>query len=146
MNSKYNLKLFVVFCKTFATVSDVAKKDIKTYGLSLSEFGAIELLYHKGPQTVQDIGRKVLLTSGSMTYVVDQLVKKELVIRNSCENDRRITYVALSNKGRLLLDEIFPLHEQQIAEIFSSLTENEIISLTENLKRISKSISDKGDE
>lgn len=146
MNSKSNLKLFVVLCKTFATVTDVAKKDIKTYGLSLSEFGAIELLYHKGPQTVQDIGRKVLLTSGSMTYIVDQLVKKELVCRNTCENDRRITYVLLSDKGRLLLDEIFPLHEERIAGIFSSLKEDEIISLTENLKRISKSITDKGDE
>lgn len=140
MNSKLNLKLFVVLCRTFATVSDVAKKDIKTYGLSLSEFGVMELLYHRGPQTVQDIGRKVLLTSGSMTYVVDQLVKKGMVSRKSCESDRRITYVDICDKGRVLLDEIFPLHERRIAEIFSLLTEEEIISLTESLKRISSEV------
>lgn len=143
MNTTHSLKLFVVLSRTFATVSEAAKKDIKTYGLNLSEFEAVELLYHKGPQTVQDIAKKVLLTSGSMTYVVDQLVKKELVFRTICEADRRVTYVQLSEKGTLLLDKIFPQHERRIAQLFSSLSEEEMMDMTEKLKRISKSIRHK---
>lgn len=141
MNSSISLKLFVVLCRTFSTVSEAAKRDIKTYGLSLSEFGALELLYHKGPQTIQDIGKKVLLTSGSMTYVVDQLVKKELASRKPCEEDRRVVYVQLSEMGKLLLDKIFPSHEELISELFSSLSQEQIIELTENLKQVSKSIT-----
>lgn len=141
MDDALSLKLFVVLCRTFSTVSEVAKKDIKTYGLNLSEFGALELLYHKGPQTIQDIGKKVLLTSGSMTYVVDQLVKKKYAIRKICDTDKRVIYVELSESGRILLREVFPKHQQCIAELFSTLSEEEIIALTESLKQISKSIT-----
>lgn len=141
MDDALSLKLFVVLCRTFSSVSEVAKKDIKTYGLNLSEFGALELLYHRGPQTIQDIGKKVLLTSGSMTYVVDQLVKKKYAIRKICDTDKRVIYVELSESGRILLREVFPKHQQCIAELFSTLSEEEIIALTESLKQISKSIT-----
>lgn len=140
MNDAASLKLFVVLCRTFSGVSGEVKKDIRRYGLSLSEFEALELLYHKGPQTVQNIGKKVLLTSGSMTYVVDQMVKKELCMREICEQDRRVTYVVISEKGRRLMDEIFPQHERRISELFASLSTEQIMDLTETLKRVSKSI------
>lgn len=140
INDKESLKLFVVLCRTFSSVSGVVKKDIKNYGLSLSEFETLELLYHKGTQTIQEIGKKVLLTSGSMTYVVDQLVKKGLVTRKICENDRRVTYVEIGEKGVELMDEIFPHHSHCISELFSALSTAEIIDMTEKLKRISKSI------
>lgn len=145
MNTELSLKLFVVLSRTFATVSEVVKQDIKTYGLSLSEFGTLELLYHKGQQRIQDIGKKILLTSGSMTYVVDQLVKKGLVFRNTCKEDKRITYIELSEKGTCLLKDIFPQHECCITELFSTLSKEEIVQLTENLKQISKSITKKED-
>lgn len=141
MNNSESLKLFVVLCRTFSTVTDAVKADIKSFGLSLSEFGALELIYHKGSQTVQDIGKKVLLTSGSMTYVVDQLETKGLAKRKICEKDKRVFYVELTEKGTLLLDEIFPKHANRIAEIFSTLSVEEIVDLTEKLKQISKSIT-----
>lgn len=145
MSDSRSLKLFIVLCRTFATVSGAAKRDIKSHGLSLSEFEALELLYHKGEQTIQEIGKKVLLTSGSMTYVVDQLVKKGLVVRKLCEADRRVTYVEISEGGRALMQQIFPQHERCIAELFSSLTAEEMITMTEKLKQISKSIQKEGE-
>lgn len=145
MSNSHSLKLFVVLCRTFATASGAAKRDIKSHGLSLSEFETLELLYHKGQQTIQEIGKKVLLTSGSMTYVVDQLVRKELVARKACETDRRVTYVALSESGGALMENIFPLHERRIQALFSCLTTEEIIDLTEKLKKISKSIMKEGE-
>lgn len=144
MDNKDALKLFVVLCRTFSTLSGVAKQDIKNYRLNLSEFETLELLYHKGEQTIQGIGKKVLLTSGSMTYVVDQLVKKELVTRKICEADRRITYVEISANGTALMKQIFPQHQRRIAEMFSALSAEEITDLTEKLKRISKSITKEG--
>lgn len=144
MSDSHSLKLFVVLCRTFAATSGAAKRDIKSHGLNLSEFETLELLFHKGAQTIQDIGKKVLLTSGSMTYVVDQLVRKELVVRKVSEEDRRVTFVELDEKGTSLMRDIFPQHERCITELFSALTTEEIIDLTETLKRISKSVAEKG--
>src|SRR5690606_40391428 len=66
------------------------------YGLNLTEFGVLELLYHKGPQPIQVIGKKVLLASSSITYVIDKLEEKELIVRESCPRDRRVIHVRLT--------------------------------------------------
>lgn len=135
-----SLKLFIVFCRTYAALEAADGKDIKKYGLSRSEFGVLELLYHKGPQTVQDIGKKILLTSGSMTYVVNKLTEKGLAIRETCEKDRRIYYVQLTEEGEKLIQTVFPEHAKFIKDMFSALSEEEQTALTTTLKRISDTI------
>src|SRR5699024_4572267 len=92
---------------------------------NLTEFGVLEFLYHKGEQPIQIIGKKVLLASSSITYVIDKLEQKELLTRVACPNDRRVTYAQLKEKGRQLMDEIFTLHEEDMAENFSSLSNKE---------------------
>lgn len=140
MSDSHSLNLFVVLCRTFVTVSAATKRNIKNHGLSLSEFETLDLLYHKGEQTIQEIGKEILLTSGSMTYVVNQLVKKELVVRKACALDRRMTYVEISESGRALMDRIIPQYQSHIAQLFSSLTTEQMIDLTEKMKQISKPI------
>lgn len=139
MGNNLSLKLFIVLCRAFRTISEIVKKDIKGYGLNLTEFEMLELLHHKGAQTIQEIGGKVLLTSGSMTYVVDQMEKKGLVRRLVCENDRRVTYVEETAQGAQLMDSIFPAHTRCIESIFSALDEQELTLMTTLLKRVAKS-------
>jgi DNA-binding MarR family transcriptional regulator len=63
---------------------------------NITEFSVLELLLHKGPQTIQKIKEKILIASSSTTYVIDQLHKKGYVTRTPSEKDRRITYVELT--------------------------------------------------
>lgn len=95
-----SLKLFVVLAKAQRAIADLVKDDIQSYGLNTTEFGVLELLYHEGDQPLQKIGEKILLASGSITYVVDKLEKKEYLKRVPCPNDRRITYAAITSKGK----------------------------------------------
>jgi len=120
-----SLKLFVVMSRAIEAVEKAVTKDIKRYGLNLTEFGVLEFLYHKGEQPIQIIGKKVLLASSSITYVVDKLEQKELLTRVACPKDRRVTYAQLTEKGSELMDEIFPLHKEAMAHIFSSLSNKE---------------------
>lgn len=120
-----SLKLFVVMSRAIEAVEKAVTNDIKRYGLNLTEFGVLEFLYHKGEQPIQIIGKKVLLASSSITYVVDKLEQKELLTRVACPKDRRVTYAQLTEKGSQLMDEIFPLHEEAMAHIFSSLSNKE---------------------
>lgn len=120
-----SLKLFVVLNRAQESISKQVEKDIKSYGLNLSEFGVLELLYNKGDQPIQMIGKKVLLASSSMTYVIDKLEKKNFLKRVACPNDRRVTYGQLTADGQTLMEDIFPQHEKAMACIFSSLTTEE---------------------
>lgn len=142
MNSKQALKLYVVLSRACRAASEADRTEIRKYGLSQSEFAVLELLYHKGPQPIQQIAAKVLLTSGSMTYVVSQLEKKGFVKRVVCEKDRRIFHVELTNTGNALISEIFPIHEKFIYNMFHILEDEDTEKLINQLKLLGKSIAE----
>src|SRR3989442_13163072 len=65
-----------------------------------SDFAVLEALLHKGPLPINEIGKKVLLTSGSITVAVDRLETKGLVERRAHGTDRRARIVHLTKEGR----------------------------------------------
>jgi MarR family 2-MHQ and catechol resistance regulon transcriptional repressor len=93
--SEWALKLFVVFSRANRSITDYIKDDIKSHGLNPTEFAVLELLFHKGEQPIQQIGQKILLSSGSMTYVIDRLEAKGYFYRKTFPNYRRIVYAAI---------------------------------------------------
>jgi len=133
-----SLKLFVVLNRAARAVNDRIAEDIRSYGLNPTEFAVLELLYHKGDQPVQAIGRKVLIASSSITYVVDKLQARGYVERSACPNDRRVVYTKLTAKGHSMLNQIFPTHAAMIQQLFKHLTTEEQQILTTQLKMIGK--------
>jgi len=141
-DTELSLNLFIVFARSHRAVFDHIKRDIQNYGLNPTEFGVLELLYHKGPQALQHIGQKILLASGSITYVVDRLEEKGLLNRKPCKQDRRVTYAEISDTGKSLMEEIFPKHREVIKNIFSNLSTEEKLSAIDLLKKIGLNIQD----
>jgi MarR family 2-MHQ and catechol resistance regulon transcriptional repressor len=131
-----SLKLFIVLSRAHRAFNDVVNKNISTFNLNPTEFAVLELLYHRGDQPLQQIGGKILLASGSITYVVDKLEQKGLLVRKACPNDRRVTHAQITDKGKQLIEEIFPPHEERINEIVSVLTDEEKKIMTELLKKV----------
>ena len=76
MKKELSLKTLIVFMRASQAVQDILKNDMEKYGVNLTEFAVLELLYHKGDQPIQHIGKKILLASSSITYVVDKLEKR----------------------------------------------------------------------
>lgn len=135
-NSERSLKLFIVLSRAYRSINDVINKYIAEQGLNPTEFAVLELLYHKGDQPLQQIGGKILLASGSITYVVDKLEQKEYLMRIACKNDRRVTFARITEKGKAFIEEIFPEHEKRIDEIMSVITPEEKETVIELLKKI----------
>ncbi|QAY68550.1 MarR family winged helix-turn-helix transcriptional regulator [Paenibacillus protaetiae] len=124
--------------KAYKSVMDKAAKDIKSYGISVTEFGILEVLYNKGEIPIQQIGGKVLITSGTMTYNIDKLAGKGLVRRMPCAEDRRVINAALTDEGRRLFDRIFPQHRSQLTAIMQSLSSAQKQQAIELLKQLGK--------
>ncbi|WP_419879277.1 MarR family winged helix-turn-helix transcriptional regulator [Brevibacillus centrosporus] len=129
-----SLKLFVILSRAYRSISDFVTEDMKRYGLNPSEFMVLELLYHKGEQPIQHIGKKVLLASGSMTYVIDKLESKQLLERKSSQEDRRVIYASITKAGKQLMDEIFPQHRAAIEKLFKGLTAEQKDTMIQLLK------------
>ena len=113
----------------------VLNENISKFGLNLTDFSVLDLLFQKGEQTTQKIGEKMLITSGSITYIVNKLEKMELICRNKSETDKRITYIKLTKKGRETIFELLPLQIEKINEIFSDFSREDLINLNHLLKK-----------
>jgi MarR family 2-MHQ and catechol resistance regulon transcriptional repressor len=115
------LKLWVVLNRAVEAIRLHAKADIARHDLSEGEFAILETLYHKGRLTLGDVQKKVLVTSGGTTFLVDKLQKRGLVRRAPCETDRRSTWAELTPAGHTLVTKIFPAHAEVIRRALSGL-------------------------
>lgn len=130
------LKLYVVLARAGNAVNRHVEAEITGHGLTVTEFAILEALYHRGPLLLGDVQRKILLSSGGVTYTVDRLEEKGLVERRECESDRRARYAALTSRGEALIARIFPSHAERIAESLSVLSAREQEELTALLRKL----------
>lgn len=143
-NHELSLKLFVVLSKAYKVIMDQAVKDMKKHGLSSTEFMIMELLYHKGKFPLQQIGDKVLITSGSITYNIDKLEKKGLLKRVPCSDDRRVTYAEITPRGEQWMGNVFPDHAAAIEAALAGLTTEEKETAIKLLKKMGLHASQSG--
>ncbi|MDT3960477.1 MarR family transcriptional regulator [Staphylococcus kloosii] len=135
--TKASLNSFVGLNRTLDYLEQIVREDIKQYGLNVTEFAVLELLYNKGDQPIQRIRQRVLIASSSISYVVDKLEEKGCVARVKDPQDKRIYNATLTDKGYALMDQIFPQHAQALTSTFAVLTEEELKSLQHILKKLS---------
>jgi MarR family transcriptional regulator, 2-MHQ and catechol-resistance regulon repressor len=94
-------------------------------GLTISQFGVLETLYHLGPMCQGTISQKLLKSTGNMTLVIDNLEKHGLVQRVRSSEDRRMIIIELTDAGRQTIERVFPLHAAQIREEMRVLSPEE---------------------
>ena len=116
------LRLWVILARAHAAISAHATDDAARHGLTLAEFGILEALSHRGPMLLGEVQRRILVSSGGITFLVDRLTAKGLVERRSCPSDRRARYAALTPRGETLVAEIFPAHAQALITAMAGLS------------------------
>ncbi len=134
------LKFWIVLAKAHQSVFAFAEADVARHGLTMTEFGILEALYHKGPLLLGDLQRRILVSSGGVTYLVDRLTAKGLVERMDCAEDRRARYATLTNAGAELIARIFPEHKKAIEEATAELSEGDLREMTARLRSLGRRI------
>ncbi|MBN6889249.1 MarR family transcriptional regulator, 2-MHQ and catechol-resistance regulon repressor [Cytobacillus horneckiae] len=142
-DTSQSLKVYIVLSRAYRAINEHVNRRIQTYGLNPTEFAVLELLYHKGNQPLQQIGGKILLASGSITYVVDKLESKGYLRRVACPNDRRVTYAEISDEGRKFIEDVFPGHEEYIHELMSELTTEDKDTVIHLVKKLGISVGNR---
>jgi len=137
------LSMWVKLARASSTFGRLTGKDIERYGLTQPQFGVFELLGHLGPLTIGDVSKKMLVTGGCVTVILDNLEKESLVERIRSTEDRRVIKVQLTDKGDRLFKEIFAQHAQHVTELASVLTENEQVQLSQLLKKLGLALREK---
>ena len=137
LTDESGVHVFLVLWKAARAVEAYAEKSVSGLEMCGSDFAVLEALLHKGPLPINEIGKKVLLTSGSITVAVDRLETKGLVERRAHGTDRRARIVHLTKEGRKVITRAYADHAADMERLASdSLTKEERKTLILLLKKI----------
>jgi MarR family 2-MHQ and catechol resistance regulon transcriptional repressor len=128
--------LWLVLMRAHRSLQRHAERSIVEFGLGLSDFAILELILHKGSQKVSEIGRRVNLTSGSITSAIDRLEAAGLVDRSFDGLDRRSRIVELTARGRARIAEAFEVHATAMEGAAAGLTKAQRGVLVPLLKKL----------
>ncbi len=123
MERMHKNQTYIVLVQTSKSIRERIRIEMMNNNLNIAEFSVIEALYFKEKQ----IGNSILISSGSMTYVIDKLEQKGLLARNACPDDRRSTHVVLTDAGMDLMNKVMPRHQELIDDMFGSLMDFEFL-------------------
>jgi MarR family 2-MHQ and catechol resistance regulon transcriptional repressor len=128
--------------KAYRALERVADSSIAASQSCLSDFAVMEMLLHKGPQPVNEIGRRIDLTSGAITTAVDRLESRGLVTREAHETDRRARIVQLTQRGKEQAAKAFATHKTAMDSAANQLSKTERATLIRLLKKLGTSAED----
>lgn len=130
------IHLWLLLWKASRAVETRARASIQAEGLCISDFSVLEALLHKGPLPVNTLGRKVLLTSGSITTAVDRLEQRGWVERHAAAADRRARLVGLTAEGTRFIRQQFVQHARDMERVFTGLDARQRRALASLLRKL----------
>lgn len=134
--------VWLVMMKAHRTLQRLAERSIQSSDACLSDFAVMEMLLHKGPQPVNEIGRRIELTSGAITTAVDRLESRGLVTREAHQSDRRARIVRLTARGKEQAARVFAGHKTAMDLAASGLSKAERATLIRLLRKLGISAGD----
>jgi MarR family transcriptional regulator, 2-MHQ and catechol-resistance regulon repressor len=134
--SNSSLNTYTKLMRAAESVTNRVGRNMSAAGLTISQFGVLEALLHKGPLCQRDIALKILKSTGNITLVIDNLEKQGLVTRERSTEDRRYFTVSLTTRGAEVIGAAFATVEAAIKAEMGVLTEAEQETLGKLCKKL----------
>ncbi len=130
------LDTYIKVTRAAQSITDRALQHLSSFNLSSSQFAILEALYHLGTLAQVELAQKLLLSTGNITTVIQNLEKRDLVCRQRSADDQRYMQVSITDSGRALIASIFPSHVQGIVDIMNALTTEEQQTLAQLSRKL----------
>lgn len=116
---KTELKIFIGMSRALNKINRATNKIYTKYGLTSGQFAVLEVLYHKGELSVGEVQEKILSTSGTIPVIVKNLEKEGFLQKSNDESDKRRFILQITQKGKELMDIIYPENEEIIISMIN---------------------------
>jgi len=125
-------KLFISYRESFAD----AKKVLKRYSIGIAHHKVIHLLSIYKGISITGLLKKLKVTKQSLNRVLKDLIKIDAIIFKKDQQDTRVKHVFLSEKGKMLFEEIFLLQKKRIYNALLHSNSQEVVNFNNVLKKI----------
>lgn len=117
---------------------------LSQFDLTPATFDVLANLRRSGddvPKTAGDLAKSSLLSTGGTTFRLDRLEERHLIERVTSDDDRRVTYVVLTDDGRALIDTVMAAHLALESELLSQFDPAQVEELGRLLRLLEQSIT-----
>ena len=123
---------------TAAALSQQTSMALKPYRLTVQQFNILRILRGRYPEpmTIKDLTSRMLDKMSNASRLVDKLIEKGLVVRNTCPDDRRRVDVVISKAGLQVLTQASAAVESMYEVVQQQLTEEEALLLSDLLDKV----------
>ncbi|HAN65801.1 MAG TPA: MarR family transcriptional regulator [Chitinophagaceae bacterium] len=129
-------KAVVNFIYTYNWLNERLKVFFEAEGITGQQFNILRILRGAGkPISTLQIRQRMLDRMSDTSRIVDRMVIKGLVKKETCETDKRLVDVSITEKGRKLLEK-FDLRQDELDAVFSRLDADEVAKLNAMLDKI----------
>lgn len=112
----------------------------EVYDVTLPRFDLMaQLVRAPDGMTLSQLSKRMMVTNGNVTHVVERLLASGDIDRRTSEKDRRVQFIRLTTKGRHDFQAMASAHADWIAAIFDGLAPNEIAELMRLLAKVKAS-------
>lgn len=141
--SKEELRILIAVHRIANDLDRKTSRLLMKHDITLGQFAVLECLYHKGDLSVGEVQDKILSTSGTITIIIDNLVKRGFIERCRKSTDRRSFILHLTEEGRTLISKVYPENEEMIINELDIYTEEEKTQLVGLLSKYKEKKNDR---
>ena len=122
-----SLRLWLRLLSATTRIEDTIRQRLREqFGITLPRFDLMaQLEREREGLTMGELSRRMMVTGGNVTSIVDQLEKEQMVQRQSLPGDRRAFRVSLTPTGRKAFAAMAQAHEDWVVELLSPLSERQ---------------------
>jgi len=140
---KSDLRLWLQMLTCVNVISaEIRRRLRKDYRVTLPQFDVLaQLKREEGGLRIGDLSRRLMVTSGNLTGLVDNLVESGFVVREGVAGDRRIQQVRMTKAGAILFDHMAAAHRKWLEEFLAEVDGETRARLLADLQKIKRSAS-----
>ena len=140
------LKIFIGMSRALNKINRATNKVYTKYGLTSAQFAVLEALYHKGDLSVGEVQDKILSTSGTIPVIVKNLEKEGFLEKRNDDKDKRRFILHITQKGRELMDIVYPENEKIIISMMNIWNKEEQEEILKYMKKFGGVEDEKNDK
>ena len=139
---KTELRLWLRLLSSTNLISTEVRRRLRTqFDVTLPRFDLLaQLDREKEGLRLGELSKRMMVTNGNVTGLVERLMKEGLIRRESVDGDRRVGLVTLTRAGRAAFSRMAAAHELWLAELLADLAPTDIDLLMKGLAAVKRSV------
>jgi MarR family 2-MHQ and catechol resistance regulon transcriptional repressor len=134
-----SMQTWVQLFRAYTKIRAKETQYIHGFNLTMIQFQVLEVLYHRGDLNIGAITKLTMSTPGNITVVVRNLKRDGLIDSIADSKDKRASILSITQKGKEIIEELFPTHAKNFEEHFKALSKEEVETLYNLLRKLHKS-------